>query len=126
MKGPAVTELDYKAFSFWLDLAQWIFLGILAVWGYLRTKDTDNARAMALLSTTLSEFIAKSGEAGEQQNMRLTRLEENMKHIPTDGEIAHLAGDVATVKAQVNGVAALLQRVEHQLGLINEHLLSKK
>lgn len=125
MKGPAVTELDYKAFSFWLDLAQWIFLGILAVWGYLRTKATDNARALALLSKTLADFIARSGEAGEQQNMRLTRLEEKMEHIPTDGEFAHLAGDVATVKAQVDGLTSLLERVEHQTQMIHQHLLKR-
>ena len=112
--------------SFWLDLAQWVSLGIVAVWGYLRTKDGDNAAALAKLSTSLAEFITKSGEAGEAQNMRLTRLEEQMEHMPTDGEFAHLAGEVATVKAQVNGVAALLQRVEHQLSLINEHLLSHR
>lgn len=119
-------ELDYRAMGFWLAVAQWISQGALVVWVYLRTKDTDNQRAIATVRKELAALVTTHGQANEAQNTRLTTLEEKVAHMPTDADIAHLTGEVSTVKAQVNSVAALLQRVEHQTQLIHEHLLSAK
>lgn len=119
-------EIDYRAAGFWLDFAQWMFIGVLAVWGYLRTKDKDNAAAVRDVRKQLQDHITAAGLVNIQQDTRLTTLEEKVKHMPTDEEITHLASDVASLKAQVNGVAALLTRVEHQTGLIHEHLLRQK
>lgn len=119
-------ELDYRAASFWLDFAQWLSIGVVAVWAYLRTKDDDNQQAVAKVAKELGDFIRQSIAANELQNTRLTKVEETLQHMPTNEEITHLARDLATVKAQVNGVAALLERVEHQTQLIHEHLLNGK
>lgn len=119
-------DVDYKAASFYLDVAQWLSIGVVAVWGYLRTKDTDNAKAVANVAVELADFIKSSRTANEDQNTRLTTLEEKVNHMPTDEDISHLSNDVATVKAQINGMANLLTRVEHQTSLIHEHLLNKR
>ncbi|MGA0569633.1 DUF2730 family protein [Variovorax sp. VNK109] len=118
-------EFDYRAAGFWFGVLQWVTQGLVVVWVYLRTKDKDNQKAVEALQTTLSAFIKAAGEANEAQNVRLTTLEEKVTHMPTDEEIAHLTGDVSTVKAQVNGIAALLTRVEHQTQLIHQHLLNR-
>lgn len=119
-------EIDYRAAGFWLDVAQWLFIGVLAIWGYLRTKDKDNAQAVKDVRRMLQDHITAASLADASQHTRLTTLEEKVKHMPTDEEIARLAGEVHGLKAQVNGLAALLSRVEHQTSLIHEHLLSKK
>lgn len=130
-------EIDYRSMSFWFGVLQWAFQLLALVWVYLRTKDTDNQQAIAdvrkeltSLAATIRKDLAAltttTGQVNETQNMRLATLEEKVAHMPTDAEIAHLTGEVSTVKAQVNSVAALLQRVEHQTQLIHEHLLSAK
>lgn len=119
-------ELDYRAAGFWLDFAQWMFIGLLAIWGYLRTKDKDNAAAVREVRRQVQDHITAAGIVNVQQDTRLTTLEERVRHMPTDEEIAHLASEVASLKAQVNGMAALLSRVEHQTHLIHEHLLRQK
>lgn len=116
---------DYSAAKFWLDVAHWVFLLGMGVWVYLRTKDTDNANAVNAISDELARFIKASTEANEQQNTRITVLEEAVKHMPTDQEVAQIASDVASMKSRLEGQSQLLQRVEHQTSLIHEHLLNK-
>lgn len=114
--------ISWKVFN---DLAHWVAIIALGVWGYLRTKDNDNASAVKAVSNELATFIKASTEVNEQQNHRITVLEEAVKHLPTEQDIAHLSNDLATVKAQINGMAGLLARMEHQTNLIHDHLLNK-
>lgn len=119
-------EFDYRAAGFWFGVAQWVSQGAVVVWVYLRTKDTDNQRAVARVENELASFVRAANQANEAQNTRLTTLEVKVEHMPTDEDITHLAGEVSTVKEQVNSVAHLLARVEHQTGLIHSHLLNNK
>ena len=116
---------DYNAAKFWLDVAQWVFIGGLAVWAYLRGKDSDNRSAIKAVADELAEFIAQSRAANDDQNNRLTTLQEKVNHLPTEQDVAHLSNDMSSVKAQINGMASLLSRVEHQTNLIHDHLLNK-
>lgn len=120
-----MSTIDYGAARFWLDVAHWAALIGLGVWGYLRTKDNDNASAVEHVAQELATFIKASGKAKEEQNHRLTILEEAVKHMPTDQEVAQIASDVASMKSRLEGQSQLLQRVEHQTSLIHEHLLAK-
>lgn len=119
-------EFDYRAAGFWFGVAQWISQGVVVVWVYLRTKDTDNQKAVARVENELAAFVHAANKANEAQNTRLTKLEVQLEHMPTDDEISTLAGEVAALKSQLNGVAGLLSRVEHQTTLIHEHLLNTK
>lgn len=119
-------DLDYNAAKFWLDVAQWLFIGGLAVWAYLRGKDSDNKQAIKAVADELAEFIAQSRLANDDQNHRLTTLQEKVSHLPTEQDLMHLSNDMASVKAQINGMASLLSRVEHQTNLIHDHLLNNK
>lgn len=119
-------DLDYNAAKFWLDVAQWLFIGGLAVWAYLRGKDSDNKQAIKAVADELAEFIAQSRLANDDQNHRLTTLQEKVSHLPTEQDLTHLSNDMSSVKAQINGMASLLSRVEHQTNLIHDHLLNNK
>ncbi len=119
------TPIDYNAAGFWFGVAQWIGLILLGVWTYLRTKDNDNTTAVAKVAKDLSGFIAASTDANADQNTRLTRLEETIKHLPTDDEVAQIAADLASVKSHVQGQSEALTRIERHQALMYEHLLSK-
>ncbi|MDO8776214.1 MAG: DUF2730 family protein [Burkholderiaceae bacterium] len=114
--------ISWKVFN---DIAHWVAIIALGVWGYLRTKDRDNAQAVQAVSTKLDNFIESSRAANEEQNTQLALLREKVSHMPTEQDVAHLSNDLATVKAQINGMASLLARMEHQTNLIHDHLLNK-
>lgn len=116
--------MDYKAAGFWLDFLQWLSIGVVAVWGYLRTKDRDNALAVKKVANELAEFIRVSGESHHAQSLRLTTVEERLRHIPTAEELARIEGAVSEVKARVEGVEVLVKRIEHQTNLMHQHLLN--
>lgn len=115
--------ISWKVFN---DIAHWVAIIALGVWGYLRTKDNDNAKAVKDVGTKLATFIEASTEVNALQNTRITVLEEAVKHLPTEQDMAHLSNDVSTVKAQINGMAGLLARMEHQINLVHDHLLNNK
>ena len=119
-------EVDYKAAAFYLDVLQWLSIGVVAVWGYLRTKDNDNVKSVAAVAKQLGDFIASSRSANEDLHTRLTTLQEQVRNMPTDQEVTHLSNDVSAIKAQISGVTNLLARVEHQTNLIHDHLLNKR
>ena len=117
-------DLDYTAAKFWLDVAHWIVLVALAVWTYLRTKDKDNTNAIQKVAEELAEFIRASSLANQEQNNRLTIMEETVKHLPTQREQAELREEVASLTSDMKGMSAAMKRLEHQTNLIHQHLLS--
>ena len=74
----------------------------------------------------MAAFIEQSRLANDDQNHRLTTLQEKVSHLPTEQDLTHLSNDMSSVKAQINGMAGLLSRVEHQTNLIHDHLLNKR
>jgi hypothetical protein len=118
--------IDYDKAKFWLNLAQWVFMGAMGVWVYLRTKDNDNAKAVKAVADELAEFIKLSGVSNARQNDRITVLEESVKHMPTDQEVQQIANDVSSMKSRLEGQSQLLSRVERQTNLIHEHLLKQR
>lgn len=119
------TGINWPLVYIWLFVAQWVFNIGLGAWVYFSKADSANARSVRKVSTDLDKFILASKEANEDQNTRITKLEETMKHIPTDEEIARIREDVASTKSRVEGMSDLLRRVEHQTTLIHEHLLRR-
>ena len=118
--------LDYTAAKFWLDISHWVALIALAVWSYLRTKDNDNASAVKTVADGLASFIEASGKANQEQDNRLTIMEETVKHLPTQKEQSELRSEVAALTSDVSGMKHLLERVEHQTNLIHNHLLNNR
>lgn len=108
-----------------LFILQWLFNAGIAAWLYLRKADGGNEKAVKEVAERLASFIDASAKANEQQNVRLTRLETAMKHMPTDEEIGQIRSDVATTKAQVEALSEGMRRVERQTNLIHEHLLRR-
>ncbi len=116
--------MDYRAAGFWLDVLQWMSIGVVAVWGYLRTKDKDNADAIRRVAAEVAGNAARAGENYQALSLRLATVEERLKHMPTSDEMAQIEGDVSEVRAKVDGIEDLLKRVEHQTNLIHQHLLN--
>jgi uncharacterized protein HemX len=119
------TGFSWTVVYVWLFVAQWIFNLGLGAWLYFRKADADNTDAVKAVAQDLADFIHASAKANEGQNVRLSKLETTMKHLPTDSEMSEIRSDVASTKARVEGMSELLRRVEHQTNIIHDHLLRK-
>lgn len=117
-------NVDYQAFGFWLDTAQWVSIVGVAVWGYLRGKDNENAKAIKAVAEQLQQLDESFSRRHQEDATRVTRLEERVQHMPTDDDLTVVAGQVKEVAARVEGMETLLRRIEHQTNLIHQHLLS--
>lgn len=117
-------NLDYKAADFWVGLAQWAATIAVAIFTYLRTQDKDNAAAVKALLVQVQEVREAAEGLHADVNLRLATVEERIKHMPTQDELARIEGDVSEVRAKLGGVEELLRRVEHQTNLIHQHLLT--
>lgn len=108
--------MDFSDPRFWLDLAQWAGIMVLAALSWLREPGQQ--------ATAAVKRLAQEHDAERQEiKLRLQQLEERISHMPTDEELAELKGDVSAIKARLEGFSDLLRRVEHQGNLIHEHLL---
>lgn len=116
--------MDYQALSFWLDAAQWVCIVGVAVWGYLRGKDSENTVAIAAVSKQLQRLDQTVTKQHQEDSVRVARLEERVLHMPTDEDLTEVAGEVKEVAARVQGMEDLLKRIEHQTNLIHQHLLT--
>lgn len=99
-----------------LFLLQWIFNLALGAWVYFSKADNKNAKATEDLGRQLAAYV-------NQQNERMASLEASVRHLPTDDEITSLREDVATTKANVEGIESAVRRMEHQQNIIYRHLL---
>lgn len=118
--------IDYSAAKFWLDIAHWLALIAIGIWTYLRTRDNENASAVKAVAVELADFIRASNLANQEQNQRLTVMEETVKHLPTARDQSDLREEMASLAGSVEGMGTLLKRLEHQTQLIHDHLLRNK
>lgn len=105
-----MNHIDYP---FWFEVLRWLVTLLLALVVWLRKPGEQAAQAVQLVDASVTKL---------QAEVRV--LQERIQHMPTDEELAQLKGDVSAIKAEVKGVSALLERVEHQNNLIHQHLLN--
>lgn len=100
----------------WVDVAQWLFMLMLGVWGYLRGKDRKNEQAISELREQLNNHIAATTE-------RLTRIETVLQHLPTRADIEQVKGVMSTINARVESVDSHQEQLRHATNRIEKFLL---
>jgi len=101
-------DLDYGAWKFWLDFAQWLFTLALAVYLWLDRGRRDNRRD-----------IQSIGRRQVDLDTRLQLLEEQLKRVPSHDDIARL-------REQYAGLESKLDRVTNTLDRIHDYLMNSK
>ncbi len=97
----------------------------------LETKDIIDILQFALLGLiSLVMWVRKPGEnAGEAINAladRVSRLEETLKHVPTNEDLARLSGDLRECNARVENLVEGQKRNGNQLDRIEKFLMDTK
>lgn len=96
--------MDFQDPRFWLDLAQWVLVGLL----WLRKPGVQAGEAVAALTNRVAIF------------------EERIKHMPTSEELAELAGSVRALETQAEAQTQQLNTMRVQLTRIEDYLLKNR
>lgn len=57
---------------------------------------------------------------------RVTRLEQDVRHLPDQEFVSRVAGELASIQANVEGLRREIAPLAHQMGLLNQYLLNHK
>lgn len=99
-----------------VDIIQFLIMGVIGVWGYLRGKDSKNEEAVSELRAQLEAHIKTT-------NDRLTRIETGLAHVATSTDMATLEGRINTLAARVESVDSHLEQIRHSNNRIEKYLL---
>ncbi|MGB1239351.1 MAG: hypothetical protein ACPG4U_14125 [Pseudomonadales bacterium] len=99
--------MNWDAAKFWLDVAQWVVLIIVAIGGWVRTGSNQNREIITALDDRLDSL-----------EHRVISAEERLNNAPTHEDIAKLREQYSALESKLDGVA-------HQVNRIADHLLNK-
>ena len=103
----------------WLDLVQWVFTFGLALVVWLRKPGEEAGKAIDTFRTEVVEEFADLGR-------RVTVMEEQVKHFPTNSELAELDGTVRAISMQTQGLNEAINTIRVQLNRIEAFLLNSR
>ncbi len=102
----------YEQIKFWIDLLQVAALGVLGIAGWQLRRDKSQDTRVGALEQAFADKVA-------EHEVRLTKLEEAMRHVPSSPEVARLSQNIKNLENQ-------LERVSRGIDQVNQFLLNNK
>lgn len=102
-----MTNVNWDAAKFWLDVVQWIVLVAVVIAGWVRTGSSQNREVINVLDERLDAL-----------DKRVISAEERLNHAPTHEDIAKLQAQYSALESKLDGVALQVNRIA-------DHLLNK-
>jgi Sec-independent protein translocase protein TatA len=75
---------------------------------------------------SIESFKGEVSTMMNSQSERISRIEEQLKHIPTNDELQRLDGSLREANARIEAVGHNQQRLLNQMDLIQRFLMEKK
>ncbi len=92
---------------------------LLLLWTTWYAWSTSRQAARQNEVTTLASAIA-------DVTTRVTRLEQDVRHLPDQEFVSRVASELASIQANVEGLRREIGPLAHQMGLLNQYLLNHK
>lgn len=109
--------MDYKALNFYFELAQFLLMGLLAIWAYISAKHKANQSAIVNLEHQVKSQINNIDD-------RLIRVERDIEHLPNHADMAELHTRLNKTNEKLDSLDGQLSQISHTMHLMHEHLLS--
>ena len=122
---PTITELKP-----WLELLLvfWAAANTAAIW--LRKPGVDAVDALKALRERIAvESAAQRAEVDARMRLgdeRLTKIESDLRHVPTRDELRQLQGSVMQIDERTRGMAERIGALAQTAGRIETYLLTNK
>lgn len=102
-----MNKTDYLAWRFWFDILQFAgicFIGIYSWWS--NRERVTNKRF-------------------KEHHQRLTALENQVKHVPSQKQYDELSGRIGTLHSDLQGIKGQLKGIGRAVDLMNEFLINQ-
>ncbi|MEO6917577.1 MAG: DUF2730 family protein [Collimonas sp.] len=95
-------------FKFYVGLGQWVFMAAIGFYAWLSNRQAATADDVANLAT------------------RVTKVEEQLRHLPDLAMVNELAGDMKAVKSELTAIKESIVPLARSMDRINDYLLNRK
>lgn len=128
-------EMSLETFKFaWAVIVTLLSVGVTFVtyWAHSKFAQKEN---LAELSNKVDRMVPRTEMNGatvaireliESQGTRLTRIETELKHMPTDRDFDGLKSELSGVSQRMAKLEGQAERNNHLLAAIHDHLLNDK
>lgn len=116
--------MDYKALTFWYQVAQGLITLAMFIYVVLTNKQKANASAIETLRKEIAEELEDLGKEIEDVATRSTRIETNLSHMPGHSDMGDIHNRVNETAQRLTSVEGELKQMNNTLLLINSHLIS--
>lgn len=96
--------MNWDENKFWLDVAQWVCMLVLATYGWITNRSNINRKFIESLEDDISSL-----------ELDITQIKEQSKHQPTVEDIRAIEQQVSALKVQVQASTHLLQTIHNHL-----------
>ena len=115
---------DYSGWQLAFDIVQFLVLGAIGIYVYIGNKNRVSHTRITALEEKVDERI-------DDHETRISKAEENIRHLPIkdniselNGKVERIGGDVRAVKAEVGGIRDLIAANTRTMELVHQFLLS--
>lgn len=114
-----MTDIDYKALTFWLHIFEFICIGVVALYSWLANRYKANNDAIQALGTTVRNEVNGLDD-------RVIKIEETINHLPTHDDVAKLHRRVDECAQAITKLEGTVGQMNNNVRMIHQHLLSSK
>ena len=111
-------NIDYAKWEFWVKTAYAISQILLWVYVYM-----SNRRRVTM--EKIEKLENKTHQRLEDQSTRLTCLESDVRHVPTQTDLAYLSRQINEVNGFLKNLDGRLTGINRAVDLMNEYLINK-
>lgn len=109
--------MEYDALRFWFDVVQVAGTVAIGIYVWLANRQRVTTQSIRALEQDVDERLDDHGT-------RLTRLEEEVRHLPTHDDIGGVFKRIDQIHGDLKELTGAMSGVKRAVDLINEHLLN--
>lgn len=111
--------MDYGALRFWFDVVQVVGTIAIGVYVWLANRQRVTTQSIRQLEHDVDERLDDHGT-------RLSRLEEEVRHLPTHNDIGGVFKRIDQIHGDLKELTGAMSGLRRAVDLINDHLLNRR
>ena len=112
---PLVDGIDYGKVGFYWDIAQGVFLLLMAIYTYVVNRTKANQQSIKKLESNFNNL-----------SNQVKLMERELKHLPDDQAIAKIHNRIDQVGQGVKHLEGQLGQINNTVSMIQQYLLENK
>lgn len=118
--------MDYAAWRFWLDIAQWALTGVIGFFLLMEKRQRVSTRVIDALKTEIRTMDSAHHLLLNEHEKRLSVVETECRTSPNHGDLAEMYKRINEVSDGMSDMAGEMRGMRRSLDMIHQHLLNER